>query len=39
MEHTLQAPFAGTVRTIAAEPGAQLVEGGEIMLIERDETR
>jgi 3-methylcrotonyl-CoA carboxylase alpha subunit len=39
MEHTLHAPFAGTVRAIAAEPGAQLVEGGEIMLIERDETR
>jgi 3-methylcrotonyl-CoA carboxylase alpha subunit len=39
MEHTLQAPFAGTVRTIAAEPGAQLVEGGEIMVIGRDETR
>jgi 3-methylcrotonyl-CoA carboxylase alpha subunit len=39
MEHTLAAPFAGTVRAIAAEPGAQLVEGGEIMLIERDETR
>jgi 3-methylcrotonyl-CoA carboxylase alpha subunit len=39
MEHTLQAPFAGTVRTITAEPGAQLVEGGEIMVIERDETR
>src|ERR1051326_1699236 len=38
-EHTLQAPFAGTVRTIAAEPGAQLVEGGEIMVIGRDETR
>jgi len=39
MEHTLHAPFAGVVRTIAAEPGTQLVEGGEIMLIERDETR
>ena len=39
MEHTLQAPFAGTVRVIAAAPGAQLVEGGEIMLIERDKTR
>ena len=39
MEHTLQAPFAGTVQAIAAEPGTQLVEGGEIMLIERDETR
>jgi 3-methylcrotonyl-CoA carboxylase alpha subunit len=39
MEHMLHAPFAGTVRAIAAAPGAQLVEGGEIMLIERDETR
>ena len=39
MEHTLHAPFAGTVRAIAAESGAQLVEGGEIMVIERDETR
>jgi 3-methylcrotonyl-CoA carboxylase alpha subunit len=39
MEHTLSAPFAGIVRAIAAAPGAQLVEGGEIMLIERDETR
>jgi 3-methylcrotonyl-CoA carboxylase alpha subunit len=39
MEHTLHAPFSGTVRNIAAEPGAQLVEGGEIMVIERDESR
>ncbi len=39
MEHTLSAPFAGTVRAIAAAPGDQLVEGGEIVLIERDETR
>jgi 3-methylcrotonyl-CoA carboxylase alpha subunit len=39
MEHTLAAPFAGTVRAIAAAPGAQLVEGGEIMVIEPDETR
>jgi 3-methylcrotonyl-CoA carboxylase alpha subunit len=39
MEHTLSAPFAGTVRAIAAAPGAQLVEGGEIMLIEPDESR
>ena len=34
MEHTLHAPFAGTVRQIAASPGAQVVEGGEIMLID-----
>jgi 3-methylcrotonyl-CoA carboxylase alpha subunit len=39
MEHTLSAPFAGTVRALAGAPGAQLVEGGEIMLIEPDETR
>jgi 3-methylcrotonyl-CoA carboxylase alpha subunit len=39
MEHTLSAPFAGTVRAIAVAPGAQLVEGGEIMVIERDENR
>jgi 3-methylcrotonyl-CoA carboxylase alpha subunit len=39
MEHTLAAPFAGMVRAIAAAPGAQLVEGGEIMLIEPDDTR
>jgi 3-methylcrotonyl-CoA carboxylase alpha subunit len=39
MEHTLAAPFAGTVRAIAAAAGAQLVEGGEIMVIEPDETR
>jgi 3-methylcrotonyl-CoA carboxylase alpha subunit len=39
MEHTLSAPFAGMVRAIAAAPGAQLVEGGEIMLIEPHETR
>jgi 3-methylcrotonyl-CoA carboxylase alpha subunit len=39
MEHTLHAPFAGTVRSIAAEPGAQLVEGGPIMLIECGESR
>jgi 3-methylcrotonyl-CoA carboxylase alpha subunit len=39
MEHTLHAPFAGTVRSIAADPAAQLVEGGEIMVIERAETR
>ncbi|HTV37367.1 MAG TPA: biotin carboxylase N-terminal domain-containing protein [Xanthobacteraceae bacterium] len=34
MEHTLHAPFAGTVRQIAVNPGAQVVEGGEIMLID-----
>jgi 3-methylcrotonyl-CoA carboxylase alpha subunit len=34
MEHTLHAPFAGTVQRIAAGAGAQVVEGGEIMLID-----
>jgi 3-methylcrotonyl-CoA carboxylase alpha subunit len=38
MEHTLHAPFAGTVRRIAVGPGAQVVEGGEIMLIDPDAT-
>ncbi len=35
MEHTLRAPFAGVVTAIAAEQGMQVVEGGEIMVIER----
>ncbi len=34
MEHTLHAPFAGTVQRIAVGAGAQVVEGGEIMLID-----
>ena len=34
MEHTLHAPFAGIVQRIAAGAGAQVVEGGEIMLID-----
>ena len=33
MEHTLRAPFDGTVTRIAVETGAQVVEGAEIMLI------
>jgi 3-methylcrotonyl-CoA carboxylase alpha subunit len=37
MEHTLRAPFAGTVRRVAAIAGAQVVEGGEIVVIERSE--
>jgi len=37
MEHTLRAPFAGTVRQVAAIAGAQVVEGGEIVVIERSE--
>jgi 3-methylcrotonyl-CoA carboxylase alpha subunit len=39
MEHTLHAPFAGVVRHVAVAAGAQVVEGGEIMLIERSENR
>jgi 3-methylcrotonyl-CoA carboxylase alpha subunit len=39
MEHTLQAPFAGVVRHVAVAAGAQVVEGGEIMLIEPSENR
>jgi 3-methylcrotonyl-CoA carboxylase alpha subunit len=38
MEHTLHAPFAGVVRHIAVAAGVQVVEGGEIMLIEPGET-
>jgi 3-methylcrotonyl-CoA carboxylase alpha subunit len=34
MEHTLHSPFAGTVQRIVVGPGAQVVEGGEIMLID-----
>jgi biotin carboxyl carrier protein len=39
MEHTLHAPFAGVVRQVAVAAGAQVVEGGEIMLIEPSENR
>jgi 3-methylcrotonyl-CoA carboxylase alpha subunit len=39
MEHTLYAPFAGVVREIAAAAGAQVGEGGPIMLIEPTKTR
>jgi 3-methylcrotonyl-CoA carboxylase alpha subunit len=39
MEHTLHAPFAGVVRHVAVAAGAQVVEGGEIVLIERSENR
>jgi 3-methylcrotonyl-CoA carboxylase alpha subunit len=39
MEHTLHAPFAGVVRTVAVAEGTQVVEGGEIMLIEPSENR
>ncbi len=34
MEHTLNAPFAGVVLQIPVAPGAQVVEGAHIMLIE-----
>ncbi len=37
MEHTLHAPFAGVVRNVAVAAGSQVVEGGEIMLIEPSE--
>jgi 3-methylcrotonyl-CoA carboxylase alpha subunit len=39
MEHTLHAPFAGVVRNVAVAEGTQVVEGGEIMLIEPSENR
>jgi 3-methylcrotonyl-CoA carboxylase alpha subunit len=39
MEHTLHAPFAGVVRNVAVVEGTQVVEGGEIMLIEPPENR
>ena len=35
MEHTLRAPFAGIVASINAAAGEQVVEGAEIMVIER----
>jgi biotin carboxyl carrier protein len=35
MEHTLRAPFAGKVMQVAVEIGAQVVEGAQIMVIER----
>jgi 3-methylcrotonyl-CoA carboxylase alpha subunit len=34
MEHTLRAPFAGTVTGVAVAAGAQVVEGAQIMMIE-----
>ncbi len=39
MEHTLHAPFAGVVRNVAVATGTQVVEGGEIMLIQPSENR
>ena len=35
MEHTLRAPFAGTVASVAVVVGTQVVEGAQIMMIER----
>ena len=35
MEHTLRAPFAGIVASMNAAAGEQVVEGAEIMVIER----
>ena len=35
MEHTLRSPFAGTVAEVAVGVGAQVVEGAQIMMIER----
>jgi biotin carboxyl carrier protein len=35
MEHTLRAPFAGVVVAVAVGAGAQVVEGAQIMVIER----
>jgi biotin carboxyl carrier protein len=36
MEHTLRAPFDGTVTEVAASAGAQDVEGAQIMVLEAD---
>jgi 3-methylcrotonyl-CoA carboxylase alpha subunit len=35
MEHTLRAPFAGIVAEVAVGAGAQVVEGAQIMFIEK----
>ena len=35
MEHTLRAPFAGIVADVAVGAGTQVVEGAQIMVIER----
>jgi propionyl-CoA carboxylase alpha chain len=39
MEHTLRAPFAGTVMQVPVGAGQQVVEGAEIMVIEPSEPR
>ncbi len=36
MEHTLSAPFAGTVSAVSAAEGAQVAEGAPILSIERE---
>jgi biotin carboxyl carrier protein len=38
MEHTLRAPFAGTVSKVPVAAGTQVVEGAEIMVIEPAKT-
>jgi len=35
MEHTLRAPFAGMVASVAVAVGTQVVEGAQIMMIKR----
>jgi 3-methylcrotonyl-CoA carboxylase alpha subunit len=39
MEHTLRAPFAGTVTQVPVGAGQQVVEGAQIMVIEPSEQR
>ena len=39
MEHTLRAPFAGTVTRFRSVPVHQVVEGAQIMVIEPSEQR
>jgi biotin carboxyl carrier protein len=39
MEHTLRAPFAGTVTEVPVGAGQQVVEGAQIMVIEPSEQR
>ena len=36
MEHTLRAPFAGVVKELPVSPGAQVVEGAPLMVLEPD---
>jgi biotin carboxyl carrier protein len=39
MEHTLRAPFAGTVTEVPVGAGDQVVEGAQIMVIEPSDRR